>query len=216
MNAATPQRPINETTERAKQDTMLSPRFYTTDFAAMDRMDIGPVRAEWDELMAEFARDTNKGHFIRNSDFDIDLSQMPEDLRGRIHRFSGQFGHVGILRLRAVRRDQEAGEEPGHARLVRLHEPRRGSPCRLHQRHSQGFRRRCGSRFPDQGEEVHVLQAEIHILCRLSVGKDRLCSLHHDLSGSWSGIRTSGSIRSLNGSRNGATTSFAMARHSRW
>src|SRR3954454_21468991 len=47
----------------------------------MYRLDVGPVRARWDELMAEFARDTNKGHFVRNSDFDLDLSTLPDDLR---------------------------------------------------------------------------------------------------------------------------------------
>ena len=31
--------------------------------------------------MAEFARDANKSHFVRNADFDVDLSTMPEDLR---------------------------------------------------------------------------------------------------------------------------------------
>ena len=40
-----------------------------------------PVRAEWDALMAEFARDANRGHFIRNADFDLDLSSLPDDLR---------------------------------------------------------------------------------------------------------------------------------------
>jgi magnesium-protoporphyrin IX monomethyl ester (oxidative) cyclase len=72
---------VNETTQLAQRDTVLSPRFYTTDFAAMDRLDVSPVRAEWDELMAEFKRDRNKGHFVRNADFDIDLSTMPDDLR---------------------------------------------------------------------------------------------------------------------------------------
>ena len=75
------QKPVNETTRLAQRDTVLSPRFYTTDFAAMDRLDVSPVRPEWDELMAEVKRDTNKGHFIRNADFDIDLSAMPADLR---------------------------------------------------------------------------------------------------------------------------------------
>ncbi len=75
------QKQISETTKLAQRDTVLSPRFYTTDFAAMDRLDVTPVRAEWDALMAEFARDTNKGHFVRNADFDIDLSAMPDDLR---------------------------------------------------------------------------------------------------------------------------------------
>ncbi|HET6197411.1 MAG TPA: magnesium-protoporphyrin IX monomethyl ester (oxidative) cyclase [Acetobacteraceae bacterium] len=74
-------RPISETTKLAQRDTVLSPRFYTTDFAAMDRLDVTPVRAEWDALMAEFARDANRGHFIRNADFDLDLSSLPDDLR---------------------------------------------------------------------------------------------------------------------------------------
>jgi magnesium-protoporphyrin IX monomethyl ester (oxidative) cyclase len=80
-------RPVTETTRLAQQDTMLSPRFYTTDFAAMDRLDVASIRAEWDELMAEFARDANKNHFVRNADFDLDLSTMPDDLREEFIHF---------------------------------------------------------------------------------------------------------------------------------
>lgn len=80
-------KPVSETTKLAQQDTVLSPRFYTTDFAAMDKLDVTSVRAEWDDLMAEFARDTNKHHFTRNADFDIDLSIMPEDLREEFIHF---------------------------------------------------------------------------------------------------------------------------------
>ncbi|HEX3995656.1 MAG TPA: magnesium-protoporphyrin IX monomethyl ester (oxidative) cyclase, partial [Acetobacteraceae bacterium] len=65
-------RQVSDTTRLAQRDTVLSPRFYTTDFDAMDKLDVTPVRAEWDELMAEFARDGNKNHFIRNVDFDLD------------------------------------------------------------------------------------------------------------------------------------------------
>jgi magnesium-protoporphyrin IX monomethyl ester (oxidative) cyclase len=78
MNA---EKQVSETTRRAQRDTVLSPRFYTTDFSAMDRLDVTPVRAEWDKLMVEFACDTNRGHFIRNADFDQDLSSLPDDLR---------------------------------------------------------------------------------------------------------------------------------------
>jgi magnesium-protoporphyrin IX monomethyl ester (oxidative) cyclase len=72
---------VSETTKLAQCDTVLSPRFYTTDFDAMDKLDVTPVRAEWDELMTEFARDANKSHFVRNADFDFDLSAMPASLR---------------------------------------------------------------------------------------------------------------------------------------
>jgi magnesium-protoporphyrin IX monomethyl ester (oxidative) cyclase len=77
----------NETTRLAQQDTVLSPRFYTTDFAAMDRIDVTPVRAEWDGLIAELRADTNRGHFIRTEAFDVDLAAMPEGLRHELLEF---------------------------------------------------------------------------------------------------------------------------------
>jgi magnesium-protoporphyrin IX monomethyl ester (oxidative) cyclase len=78
---------VNETTKLAQRDTVLSPRFYTTDYDAMGRIDVSAVRAEWDDLIDELRRDTNKGHFIRNADFDIDLSKMPADLRAEFLEF---------------------------------------------------------------------------------------------------------------------------------
>jgi magnesium-protoporphyrin IX monomethyl ester (oxidative) cyclase len=71
-----------DTQKMAEETTMLSPRFYTTDFDALDNMDISSVRREWDELIAEMKSDPNKGHFKRNEDWnDIDFEGMPEGLR---------------------------------------------------------------------------------------------------------------------------------------
>lgn len=47
----------------ATQDTMLTPRFYTTDYDALDAIDVSPVRAEWDQLIADMVGDPNKLHF---------------------------------------------------------------------------------------------------------------------------------------------------------
>ncbi len=69
------------TTEEAASTTMLSPRFYTTDFKAMDAMDVSSVRAEWDDLIAELASDPNNGHFKRTNEFDNCLDALPDDLR---------------------------------------------------------------------------------------------------------------------------------------
>jgi magnesium-protoporphyrin IX monomethyl ester (oxidative) cyclase len=55
--------------EKARQSTMLSPRFYTTDFKAMDRLDISPLRSEWDTMMAEYEGDNNHDHFQRTPEF---------------------------------------------------------------------------------------------------------------------------------------------------
>ena len=75
-------RPLNETTRSAQADTVLSPRFYTTDFAAMDRLDVSGVRGEWDTLVAELRADPNRGHFIRNASMDgVTLDGMSPELR---------------------------------------------------------------------------------------------------------------------------------------
>ena len=65
MNVTMASGNTNESTRMAQEDTVLSPRFYTTDFAAMDRLDVGAVRPQWDALMAEFQKDINRGHFVK-------------------------------------------------------------------------------------------------------------------------------------------------------
>ena len=65
----------------ATQDTVLSPRFYTTDFDAMDKIDVSLVRAEWDALIAEMASDPNKEHFKKSESFDGIIAAMEPNLR---------------------------------------------------------------------------------------------------------------------------------------
>ncbi|WP_439607994.1 magnesium-protoporphyrin IX monomethyl ester (oxidative) cyclase [Hydrogenophaga sp.] len=54
---------------RAVKSTVLSPRFYTTDFKAMDALDVSSVRAEWDVMMKEYEGDNNHDHFQRDAAF---------------------------------------------------------------------------------------------------------------------------------------------------
>ena len=95
----------------AREDTVLSPRFYTTDFAAMDRIDVSPVRAEWDALIAEMAVDPNKLHFKRTEAFDGVIESLPDGAARGIHRFPRQFDDLRIFRLHPLRRDRQAGQE---------------------------------------------------------------------------------------------------------
>ena len=67
-------------TRKAEANTLLNPRFYKTDYAALERLNVEPVRAEWDEMMAAFRRDVNKDHFERNAQFDAEVNQLPADL----------------------------------------------------------------------------------------------------------------------------------------
>jgi len=83
MNAISPIRPAqdSEVMAIAQENTVLSPRFYTTDFAAMDRIDVSRVRGEWDALIAEMASDPNKLHFKRTEAFDGVIESLPDGLR---------------------------------------------------------------------------------------------------------------------------------------
>jgi magnesium-protoporphyrin IX monomethyl ester (oxidative) cyclase len=78
MNAPVRKVETAEATRIARQDTVLSPRFYTTDFEELDRTDVSSVREQWDILLAEMEADPNRRHFVRNSDFDQPCVLEPE------------------------------------------------------------------------------------------------------------------------------------------
>lgn len=71
----------NEATRKAQEDGLLTPRFYTTDFRAIDALDVEPIRKQWDALIEEFRSDPNRGHFKRPADMDQDFSGLPQELR---------------------------------------------------------------------------------------------------------------------------------------
>jgi len=61
--------------------TLLTPRFYTTDFDQMAKYDISKNRAEIEAIVNEFRKDYNQTHFIRDDEFDQVWTQMPESKR---------------------------------------------------------------------------------------------------------------------------------------
>ncbi len=77
MTAANPTIDSSEDAARkAKTESLLSPRFYTTDFAAMDKIDVSPLRAEWDAMLAEYEGDNNHDHFQRTPEFATEVAQV--------------------------------------------------------------------------------------------------------------------------------------------
>ncbi len=75
-------------TKVALQNTLLTPRFYTTDFDELDTLNVEPVREEWDALIAQMKADPNKGHFKKNEDWDkIDWEGMDPALRAEFIDF---------------------------------------------------------------------------------------------------------------------------------
>jgi len=70
-----------DTQALATETTLLNPRFYTTDFEAMDKVDVTPVRAEWDKLIAQMKSDPNAKHFKKNAEWDADWESMEPKLK---------------------------------------------------------------------------------------------------------------------------------------
>jgi magnesium-protoporphyrin IX monomethyl ester (oxidative) cyclase len=77
----------NAATARARADTLLSPRFYTTDFRAMDRLDVSAIRADWERLLDEFRADANRTHFRRSAAFGEAVARMPAALQAEFLDF---------------------------------------------------------------------------------------------------------------------------------
>ena len=77
----------NASTERAQQESLLSPRFYTTDFKALEKLDLSPVRDAWDRMMDEYRSDGNVDHFKRDATFEEELQELPEPLRSEFIDF---------------------------------------------------------------------------------------------------------------------------------
>uniref|UniRef100_A0A1Z1M083 Magnesium-protoporphyrin IX monomethyl ester [oxidative] cyclase n=1 Tax=Dipterocladia arabiensis TaxID=2007176 RepID=A0A1Z1M083_9FLOR len=60
---------INQSNQDIKE-TLLTPRFYTTDFNEMSKLDISLNIEEFEALLIEFRADYNKQHFIRDEEFE--------------------------------------------------------------------------------------------------------------------------------------------------
>ncbi len=74
-------------TRVATETTTLSPRFYTTDVGAMNRLSADAIRPQWDALMAEFEADTNRGHFVRGEGWHAELDKLEPALREELLDF---------------------------------------------------------------------------------------------------------------------------------
>jgi magnesium-protoporphyrin IX monomethyl ester (oxidative) cyclase len=71
----------NVSAKDPEKDTILTPRFYTTDFEAMAAMDLRPNEAELEAICEEFRKDYNRHHFVRNGEFDGAAEQLDPETR---------------------------------------------------------------------------------------------------------------------------------------
>ncbi|MEM9770249.1 MAG: magnesium-protoporphyrin IX monomethyl ester (oxidative) cyclase [Cyanobacteria bacterium P01_D01_bin.73] len=75
---------VTSSTVEAKmpaKDTILTPRFYTTDFEAMAEMDISINEDELKAIIEEFRVDYNRHHFVRDEEFDKSWDSIQGETR---------------------------------------------------------------------------------------------------------------------------------------
>lgn len=63
------------------QQTLLTPRFYTTDFDKVAGLDLSQQTEELESVIAELRADYNRHHFVRNEDFNRDWSHISGETR---------------------------------------------------------------------------------------------------------------------------------------
>ncbi|NEP00274.1 MAG: magnesium-protoporphyrin IX monomethyl ester (oxidative) cyclase [Symploca sp. SIO2E9] len=63
------------------EETLLTPRFYVTDFEAMSKMDISAQEKELLAMLEEMRADYNRHHFVRDQEFKQSWEHIDEDTR---------------------------------------------------------------------------------------------------------------------------------------
>ena len=69
------------------QETVLTPRFYTTNFEAAADMDLSLQQPELEAMLEEMQTDYNRYHFVRNESFDCTWEDIDADTRAAFVEF---------------------------------------------------------------------------------------------------------------------------------
>jgi magnesium-protoporphyrin IX monomethyl ester (oxidative) cyclase len=72
---------LREGIKMPAKETILTPRFYTTDFDAMAKMDVAVNEDELQAILTEFKVDYNRNHFVRDADFEQSWDHIDGETR---------------------------------------------------------------------------------------------------------------------------------------
>ena len=102
-------------------NTLLTPRFYTTDFDELDAIDVSPVREDWDALIAADGGRPQQGPF--QEERGLGPCRLGGDGPGPqegIHRLPDLVLHRRVLGLRALQGDEAARRNKDITQLFQL------------------------------------------------------------------------------------------------
>ena len=76
-----------QSTLKQTKETLLTPRFYTTDFEEMANLDISLNQNEFEAILEEFRADYNRQHFIRDEEFEQSWNDLESNTRSLFIEF---------------------------------------------------------------------------------------------------------------------------------
>lgn len=92
QSTTTTTRPSKKAAKTAIKETLLTPRFYTTDFDEMEQLFNAEINKnlnqdEFEALLQEFKTDYNQTHFVRNKEF----KEAADKLQGPLRQIFVEF-----------------------------------------------------------------------------------------------------------------------------
>jgi hypothetical protein len=81
-------------------------------------LDMSPMRAEWDAMMAEYEGDNNHDHFHAHRVLRQRDPRAAARAEAGVPGLPDQLDHLRVLRLRALQRDPQARRQPRHQGLM--------------------------------------------------------------------------------------------------
>ncbi|MFQ3679282.1 MAG: magnesium-protoporphyrin IX monomethyl ester (oxidative) cyclase [Pseudanabaenaceae cyanobacterium] len=73
--------------EVQRKETILTPRFYTTDFDALANMDVSALEADFQAILREFQADYNRKHFVRDAEFEQSWAHLSDEIKAEFRNF---------------------------------------------------------------------------------------------------------------------------------
>lgn len=78
---------MQTTIKSLTKETLLTPRFYTTDFNEMAKIDISINKEEFEAILEEFRTDYNRQHFIRDEEFNKSWDYLDQQTKSLFIEF---------------------------------------------------------------------------------------------------------------------------------
>jgi len=166
------------------KETLLTPRFYTTNFKEISELDISSNKKEIEAIVEEFRIDYNRDHFIRDKEFLNTWDFFDEKTRDIFIEFlerscTAEFS--GFLLYKEISRNLKK-ENPLLAEGFSFMSRDEARHAGFLNKAMSDFNVSLDLGFFNENKKIYLFCAKIHFLCYIFIRKNRLLEIHYYLS----------------------------------